>query len=100
MKIILRPLPQHVHSTMRNPYRFTSPPTSRRRPHIQCDNFALVTANLMPFMDEYRALCDRQPRGTAVLVLPASASPLRRVYAAVARVLRENGRNVKLYSVV
>jgi len=32
-------------------------------------------------------------------VLPAPTSPLRRVYAAVARVLRENGKNVKLYSV-
>ncbi len=84
---------------MTNPYRLTSPPGSRRRPQMQCDNFSLVTANLMPFMNEYRALCDRPPKGTAVLVLPSSASSLRRVYAAVARVLRENGKNVKLYSV-
>ncbi len=83
---------------MRNHYRFPRPPKTLRRPHIQCDNFALVTANLLPFMNDYRALCDRQPRGTAVLVLPASASALRRVYAAVARVLRENGKNVKLYT--
>ncbi len=31
------------------------------------------------------------------MVLPSSSSPLRRVYAAVARVLRENGKNVNLY---
>jgi len=82
---------------MRNQYRFTTPPRSLRRPHIQFDNFSLVTANLMPFMNDYRALCDRQPKGTAVLVLPSSASSLRRVYAAVVRVLRESGKNVKLY---
>jgi len=49
-------------------------------------------------MSAYQALSDRQPRGTAVLVLPSTTSPLRRVYAAVARVLRENGKNVKLYA--
>ncbi len=84
---------------MRNQYRFTKPPKSLRRPHIQFDNFSLVTANLMPFMNEYRALCDRQPKGTAVLVLPSPTSPLRRVYAAIARVLRDNGKSVKLYSI-
>ncbi len=83
---------------MRNQYRFTTPPRSLRGPHSQCDNFSLVTANLMPFMNEYRALCDGQPRGTAVLVLPSSASSLRRVYAAVARVLREKGKRMKVYS--
>jgi hypothetical protein len=50
-------------------------------------------------MSEYQALSDRQPRGTAVLVLPSATSPLRRIYAAVARVLRENGKRVKLYAV-
>ncbi len=83
---------------MRNQYHFTTPPRSLGRPRIQCDNFSLVTANLMPFMIEYRALCDRQPKVTAVLVLPAPTSSLRRVYAALARVLRENGKKVKLYS--
>lgn len=64
----------------------------------QLDNFSLVSASLVGNMREYQALSDRQPRGTAVMVLPSSTSPLRRVYAAVARVLRENGKNVKLYS--
>ncbi len=82
---------------MRNQHRFATPPKSLRRPNIRLDNFALVTANLMPFMSKYQALCDREPKGTAVLVLPPPASPLRHVYAAVARVLRESGKNVKLY---
>ncbi len=83
---------------MKNRHRCTRRPQTLRRPDIQLDNFSLVTGNLLPFMDEYRALTDRQPRGTAVLVLPSATSPLRRVYAAVARVLRENGKNVKLYA--
>jgi hypothetical protein len=83
---------------MKNQYRFTPPPKTLRRCGIQLDNFSLVTANLMPFMSEYRALSDRQPRGTAVLVLPSATSPLRRVYAAVARVLREDGKNVQVYA--
>jgi len=58
-----------------------------------------MSGNLLPFMSDYQALSDRQPKGTAVLVLPSPASPLRRVCAAVARVLRENGKTVKLYSV-
>jgi len=84
---------------MKNQYQFTQPPRTLSRPRIRFDNFSLVPANLMGNMRTYRALSDRQPKGTAVLVLPAPTSPLRRVYAAVARVLRENGKNVKLYSV-
>ncbi len=84
---------------MKNFYHFTQPPRALTRAAIQLDNFSLVTANLLPFMREYQALSDRQPKGTAVLVLPSATSPLRRVYAAVARVLRENGKTVKLYSV-
>jgi len=83
---------------MRNHYHFTIPPKRLTRPDTRFDNFSLVSASLMGNMREYQALSDRQPRGTAVMVLPSSTSPLRRVYAAVARVLRENGKNVKLYS--
>ncbi len=85
---------------MKNHYRFTQPIRTLTRPDIQLDNFSLVSANLLGNMREYQALSDRQPRGTAVLVLPSPTSPLRRVYAAVARVLRENGKSVKLFSVV
>ncbi len=84
---------------MRNHYHFTTPPKRLTRPDTRFDNFSLITANLMPFMSEYQALSDRQPKGTALLVLPSPTSPLRHVYAAVARVLRENGKNVRLYSV-
>jgi hypothetical protein len=83
---------------MKNQYRFTRPPKALRRPNMRLDNFSLVSANLLGNMRQYQALSDRQPRGTAVLVLPSPTSPLRRVYAAVARMLRENGKNVKLYS--
>jgi hypothetical protein len=82
---------------MKNQYRFTTPPRTLTRPDIQLDNFSLVTGNLLPFMSEYRALSDRQPKGTAVLVLPSATSPLRRVYAAVVHALRENGKQVKFY---
>jgi hypothetical protein len=83
---------------MTNQYRFTKPPKTLRRPAIKLDNFSLVPANLLGNMRDYQALSDRQPNGTAVLVLPSATSPLRRVYAAIARVLRENGKSVKLYS--
>ena len=49
-------------------------------------------------MRAYQTLSDCQPKGTAVLVLPSATSPLRRVYAAIALVLREKGKSVKLYS--
>ena len=83
---------------MTNQYRFTKPPKGLGRPAIQLDNFSLVPANLLGNMRDYRALCDRQPKGTAILVLPTAASPLRRVYAAVARVPRENGKHVRVYA--
>jgi len=65
---------------------------------MQLDNFSIVPASLLPDLSAYQALSDRQPRGTALLVLPAPTSPLRRVYAAVARVFREHGKKVKLYA--
>jgi len=69
-------------------------PRVLRRPGIQLDNFSLVSANLLGNMSAYRALTDRQPKGTAVMVLPSPTSPLRGVYAAVARALRESGKTV------
>lgn len=84
---------------MKNRYRIAKPPKSLRRPGIQLDNFSLVSANLLGNMSAYQALADRQPKGTAVLVLPSASSALRHVYAAVARVVRENGKRVKIYSV-
>ncbi len=82
---------------MENQHRYIRTPRTLKRPGVQLDNFSIVPASLLPDLSAYRALSDRQPKGTAVLVLPSPTSPLRRVYAAVARVLRENGRNVKLY---
>ncbi len=84
---------------MKNQYRFTKFPKALTRPGIQLDNFSLVSANLLPNMSAYQALTDRQPKGTAVLVLPSPTSSLRRVYAAVARVLKERGKTVRLYLV-
>ncbi len=81
---------------MKNQY--IKPPKTPTRPDIQFDNFSLIPASLLPDLRVYQALSDRQSKGTAVLVLPSPTSPLRRVYAAVARVLRENGKSVKLYS--
>jgi len=83
---------------MKNRYRFTKAPRALSRPDIQLDNFSLVSANLLGNMGAYRALTDRQPKGTAVLVLPSPSSPLRSVYGAIARILRENGKRVKVYS--
>lgn len=83
---------------MTNHYRFTKPPKELRRPGIQLDNFSLVSANLLGNMSAYRALTDRQPKGTAIMVLPSPSSALRRVYAAVARAFRDSGRNVKIYT--
>ncbi len=84
---------------MKNRYRFAKPPQALTRPNIQFDNFSLVSANLLGNMSAYHALSDRQPKGTAVLVLPSLTSPLRRVYAAVARALKEQGKTVRLYAV-
>ena len=83
---------------MRNQYRFTTPSKTLRRPNIRLDNFALVTANLMPFMSKYQTLSDRQPRGTALLVLPSSTTPLRSAYSAIAQALKEQGMTVRFYS--
>jgi len=82
---------------MKNRYRFTKPPRGLRRPGIQLDNFSLVSGNLLGNMSAYQALADRQPNGTAVMVLPSPTSSLRQVYKAIARVLREQGKTVKLY---
>lgn len=74
------------------------PPKALTRPGIKLDNFSLVTANLMGYMSEYQALSDSQPNGTAVMVLPSPTSSLRRVYAAIARVLKEQGKAVMVYT--
>lgn len=74
------------------------PPRSLTRPGIKLDNFSLVTANLLPDLSAYQTLSDSQPKGTAVMVLPSPTSSLKRVYSAIARVLRDQGKTVKLYS--
>lgn len=83
---------------MKNQYLFTRPPRALTRPGIKLDNFSLVTANLLADMSAYQTLSDSQPKGTAVMVLPSPTSSLRRVYAAIARVLRTQGMTVKFYS--
>jgi hypothetical protein len=83
---------------MKNQYRFIRAPKTLVRQGVRLDNFSLVPGNLLPFMSEYRALSDRQPKGTAVLVLPSPTSRLRCVYAVIIHVLREKGKNVKLYA--
>lgn len=60
-------------------------------------NGVLPPASLLMDISFFQAIVERQPDGTAVLVLPSPTPPLRRVYTAVARVLGENGKNVKLY---
>ncbi len=84
---------------MKNHYRFTNRPKALRRPDIQLNNFSLVSANLLGNMSAYQALTDRQPKGTAVLVLPSPTSPLRRVYVSIAHTLRLNGMKVKVYAI-
>ncbi len=84
---------------MTNQYRFTRPPKGLTRPDIQLDNFSLVSASMLAHMGEYKTLSDRQPKGTAILILPSATSPLRRVYVAVARMMRERGRLVRCYTV-
>lgn len=83
---------------MRNRHRFTAPPRAVGRPGVALDNFSVVSGNLLSEIAIWQSLTDRQPRGTAVMVLPAPNSPLRRVYGALARVLRAQGKTVKLYS--
>jgi hypothetical protein len=83
---------------VRNQHRFTKAPKALTRPGIKLDNFSLVTASIMQDMSAYQTLSDSQPNGTAVMVLPSPTSPLRSVYAAIARVLRAQGKTVKLYS--
>ncbi len=82
---------------MKNQYRFTMLPKALRRPSAQLDNFSLVPVSLLPDLSAYQALSDRQPKGTAVMVLPSQTSPLRKVYVAVARVLQTNGMDVRLF---
>lgn len=83
---------------MRYHYRFIHPPRALRRPGIQLDNFSLVPASLLGDMSNFQAIADGQPAGTAVLVLPSAASPLRHIYNAIARVLKERGKTIRLYS--
>jgi hypothetical protein len=83
---------------MRNQYGFTEPPRRLRRPGIKLDNFSLVPASLLPDMSAYQTLSDSQPNGTAVMVLPSPSSSLRRVYAAIARSLKDQGKTVRVYS--
>jgi len=84
---------------MKNRYRFTKSPKALRQPGIQLDNFSLVSGNLLGKMSAYQALTDRQPKETAVLVLPSSTSPLRRVYVSIAHTLRSNRMKVKVYAI-
>lgn len=84
---------------MKNQYRYTRPPKPLRRPGIRLDNFSLVPASLLADLADWQAFTDRQPKGTAVMVMPSPTSSLRRVYSAVARVLKDQGKQVKVYSV-
>jgi hypothetical protein len=83
---------------MKNQYRVTRPPRDRRRRAVRPDNFSLIPGSLLAEISEWQQFTDEQPRGTAVMVMPSPISPLRRVYRAVARVLKERGKTVKYYS--
>jgi len=83
---------------MRNQYRLTRPPKALTRPGIKLDNFSIFPASMMQDLSAYQTLSDSQPNGTAVMVLPSPTSSLRRVYATIVRVLRDQGKTVKVYS--
>lgn len=69
---------------------------ARAVPGYPRDNFSLLSGNLLPTIADWQRFTDRQPQETAVMVMPSPTSPLRRVYHAVARVLKERGTTVKL----
>ncbi len=83
---------------MKNQDRSTTPPKPLTWPRLRMGNFFLVSGNLLAEIADWQAFTDQQPEGTAVMVMPSPASPLRGAYRAIARVLQTHGRIIKLYS--
>jgi hypothetical protein len=80
--------------------RVPSAPCGVLEPQSRRENFSLLSANLLPEIGTWQACTHRQPRGTAIMVLPSPTSRLRRVYRAVARVLRAQGKRVIVFASV
>jgi hypothetical protein len=69
-----------------------------RRRYVQFHNPALVPASLLPFKDEWQHLADSLAPGDALLVIPATETPLKGSMRKVASTLRARGRTIATVS--
>jgi hypothetical protein len=73
-------------------YRFRSPPAALRTARL--DTLAVVPANLLPFNPQWQQVANLLPKGSTLVILPASTSPQRKTFETVATKLREEGKRV------
>lgn len=75
------------------PLRYAEPPRALRRRGVHLDNLVLVPASLLPYKAHWQRIANALPTGDMLLVVPR-CDKQRRIVAAVARRLRERGRQV------
>jgi hypothetical protein len=70
------------------------PPRALRKARL--DNVALVPASLLPYRDQYQAIANGLPAGGALIVLPSTDGPQKRVLETAATVLQSHGHRVTI----
>jgi hypothetical protein len=77
-------------------YRFRRPPAALR--NAQLDNIALVPASMLPFKQQWQRMANRLPKGSTLIILPATRSRQRQTCETVAQQLRKVGKPVTTVS--
>ena len=62
--------------------------------HFYSDNLTLLPASQLPNLGAWRSLSDGLPPGTALLVVPSTNTPMKKLMTEVAAVLSARGRRV------
>jgi hypothetical protein len=77
-------------------YRFRRPPAALRK--AQLDNIALVPASMLPFKQQWQRMANRLPKGSTLIILPATMNRQRQTCESVAQHLRKAGKPVTTVS--
>jgi hypothetical protein len=81
---------------MKGQYRFMRPPSPLRR--AQLDNLAIVPGNLLPHKATWQEVANRLPREAILIVLPATNAVQKQTLLTVAKLLAQEGHQVRVVS--
>jgi hypothetical protein len=78
---------------------WSRPPRSLRRLHTRLDNLALVPASELGSLESWQHASQQLPAGDLLVVVPSDNLQLLEVGRSLDRVLREQGRKLRLTTI-